>query len=134
MESIRVSAGAHDQLLAEARLSPERECCGLLAGRDGVITTVLPAVNISASATEYEIAPEELIAMFKQMRAEGLRHLGIYHSHPRGPNIPSPLDVKRAFYPEAVYIILSVAAHVAQPLRAFLIGQGRFTECRVEIA
>lgn len=132
MESIRIRAGARDQMLQAARQSRERECCGLLAGRDGVITNVLPAVNTSPSATEYEIAPEELIALFQRIRAEGLQHLGIYHSHPRGPNLPSPRDVKLAYYPELAYVIISPAPHVTRPVRAFRIGEGRFSELSIE--
>jgi len=120
-------------LLAEARRAPEVECCGLLAGNAGTITTAFPATNIAATATAYEIAPEELFRLFKQMRAEGLQHLGIYHSHPRGMNIPSPTDVQRAYYPEAAYFIISPLPQVAQPLRAFRIRDGRFVELKVAL-
>lgn len=133
-ESVRICQSVADTLLAEPRRVPELECCGLLVGRDGVITTVLPATNVLASATAFEIAPEELFRLFKQMRGEGLEHLGIYHSHPRGPNIPSPTDVKRAYYPAAAYFILSSAPHVSHPLRAFRIGNGRFTELTIQVA
>lgn len=112
---------------------PGQECCGLLAGNAGVITAIFPATNPLASATAYEIAPEELLRSFKEMRAEGLEHLGIYHSHPRGPNIPSPADVQRAFYPHVAYFVLSPAAHGAQPVRAFRIANGRFTEMRIVV-
>ncbi|MBI3406675.1 MAG: M67 family metallopeptidase, partial [Acidobacteria bacterium] len=118
---MRVLRHVIEQMLSEARANPEIECCGLLAGGGGVITRMLPATNGLASAAAYEIAPEELFRLFKQMRSEGWEHLGIYHSHPRGPNIPSPADVKRAYYPNAAYFILSPAAHVTQPVRAFRI-------------
>lgn len=120
-------------MLEEARRASELECCGLLAGRDGVITALLPAANALASPTAYEIAPQELFRLFKQMRSAGLEHLGIYHSHPRGPNIPSPADVQRAFYPDTPYFILSPARHVAQPVRAFQIRDGRFVELAIEV-
>lgn len=133
MERIRTTAAILERLVDEARRAPEVECCGLLAGPESVITSLLPATNILASATAYEIAPDELFRLFRQMRGEGLAHLGIYHSHPRGPNIPSPTDVKRAYYPEAAYFIISPAAHVAHPVRAFRIRDGRFTELPIEI-
>jgi proteasome lid subunit RPN8/RPN11 len=103
----------------------------LLAGRDGVISAVLPATNALASATAFEIAPAELFGLFRQMRAAGLAHLGIYHSHPHGPNIPSPADVQQAFYPDAAYFIISPSAHLTQPVRAFRIASGRFTELTI---
>ena len=131
METVRIQESVLDAMLAEARRTPAQECCGLLAGREGVITTLLPTTNVLASATHYEIAPEELFRLFKQMRAEDLQHMGIYHSHPRGPNIPSPTDVKRAFYPDAAYFIVSPALHVAQPVRAFQIRGSQFRELMI---
>ena len=102
-------------------------------GRDGVITEVLPARNVLASATAYEIEPAELFALFRRMRAEGLDHLGIYHSHPRGENAPSPRDVERAFYPQAACFILSPLASAARPVRAFRIVQGQVSELTLRL-
>jgi [CysO sulfur-carrier protein]-S-L-cysteine hydrolase len=127
-EIVPVRASLPDELLAEARRLPGIECCGVLAGRDGVITAVLPARNLLASATAYEIEPAELFALFRRMRGEGLDHLGIYHSHPRGENAPSPRDLERAFYPEAAYFILSPLANAARPVRAFRIVQEQARE------
>ena len=127
-EIVLVQASVPGQLLAEARREPELECCGLLAGREGVISAVLPARNLLASATAYEIEPAGLFALFRRMRAEGLDHLGIYHSHPRGENPPSPRDVELAFYPQAAYFILSPLANAARPVRAFRIVQGQVRE------
>ena len=127
-EIVPVRASLPDELLAEARRVPQLECCGLLAGRDGAISTVLPAHNRLASATAYEIEPAELFALFRRMRAEGLGHLGIYHSHPRGDNTPSQTDIERAFYREAAYFILSPLANAARPVRAFRIVQGQVRE------
>jgi len=122
-QQVRVKAEALAQMLEEARSTPHQECCGLLAGRDGVITTVLPAENALASATAYEIAPRDLFRLFREIRAVGLEHLGIYHSHPTGPNAPSPRDRERACYPETAYLILSPLAGAPRPARAFLIRQ-----------
>ena len=121
---VLVRASLPDELVAEARRLPGLECCGLLGGRDGVISAVLPARNLLASATAYEIEPGELFGLFRRMRSEGLEHLGIYHSHPRGENLPSPSDIERAFYPEAAYFILSPRAEVARPVGALRFGRG----------
>ena len=122
---IRIERRIFDRLLAEARANPNIECCGLLAGRDGVISAILPAKNALQSATAYEIAPEELFALFRRMRSEELEHLGIYHSHPKGANSPSPLDLERAFYPHAAYLIICPNPRASRPIRAFRILEGR---------
>jgi len=116
----------------EARRTPELECCGLLAGREGIITRSLPARNALESATAFEIAPAELFQLMRQIRGEDMEMLGIYHSHPRGENRPSPRDIASAFYSEAVYFIVSPVADAAQPVRAFSIRDGRVTELQIE--
>jgi [CysO sulfur-carrier protein]-S-L-cysteine hydrolase len=130
---LRIGHGVFERLVSEARLNPEIECCGLLAGRDGVISTVFPARNALQSAKAYEIAPAELFAIFRRMRAEALEHLGIYHSHPRGENFPSALDIDWAFYPEAAYLIVSPLPAAIRPLRAFRIRNGQAREIDLQI-
>jgi proteasome lid subunit RPN8/RPN11 len=127
-EIVLVRALLPEELLNEAGRAPHLECCGLLAGRDGVVSAVLPARNHLGSATAYEIDPAELFALFRRMRAENLDHLGIYHSHPRGDNAPSQTDIERAFYPDAAWFILSPLATAPRPVRAFRIKQGQARE------
>lgn len=117
----------------EARRFPEQECCGLLGGRDAEISTIFPARNALASATAFEIAPEELFLLFRKMRAAGLEHLGIYHSHPAGDNSPSPRDIESAYYPEAVYFIASPVPGVQRPVRAFSIQNNCVRELTIEV-
>lgn len=130
--TVRIRHEILGRLLAEAQRHPAVECCGLLAGRDGVITALYPAENALASATRYEIAPEELFRLFRQMRAAGLELLGIYHSHPTGENFPSALDIERAYYPDAAYFILSPAPEAPRPVRAFRIRDGQVQELSIE--
>lgn len=132
-EVLRIGREAVERLLSEARLKPEIECCGLLAGRDGVISAVFPARNALQSAKAYEIAPEELFAIFRRMRTESLEHLGIYHSHPQGENFPSALDIDWAFYPEAAYLILSPLPSANRPIRAFRIREGQAREIDLQM-
>ncbi len=107
------------------------ECCGLLAGRDGVITAIFPATNALSSATAYEIPPRELFEFFRALRAEGLAHLGHYHSHPSTENFPSPTDVEMACYPEQAYFIVSPLSDAPNPVRAFSIRDGAVQELEV---
>ena len=129
---VRVRSMLLDTLLTEARRDLDIECCGLLAGRDGVISVVLPARNALASAKAYEIEPTELFALFRRMREERLEHLGIYHSHPHGDNAPSARDLDRAFYPDVAYFIISPEPDALQPVRVFRISGGRATQLAIE--
>lgn len=109
------------------------ECCGLLAGTDGVITKIFRAKNALASATAYEVAPQELFSLFRQMREEGLEHLGIYHSHPATENFPSPSDIEQAGYPYQAYFIISPLPAAPNPVRAFFIRDGQVEEVQITI-
>lgn len=121
-------------MLDHARQDCPRECCGLLAGREGVITHAFPATNVASNpATSYEIAPEEIFRCMREMRAARLELLGIYHSHPNGKNDPSPRDIELAYYPEAAYFIISPLAGSTRPARAFSILDGRVAELEIQV-
>ena len=133
VKAVRVHTEMIARLLEEARANAREECCGFLAGRGGVITAVLPARNELASSTAFEIAPAELFRLVREMRAQKLEHLGIYHSHPAGDNFPSPRDIERAFYPDVAYFILSPHLDAAKPVRAFSIRESRVNEFTVKV-
>jgi [CysO sulfur-carrier protein]-S-L-cysteine hydrolase len=111
---------------------PHFECCGLLAGEEGIITRYFEATNELASATEYSIAPKQLFGIVREIRANGLELMGIYHSHPNSDNKPSPRDIDQAFYPDTAYFILT-AKDVLKPIRAFSIRDGKVAELNIQI-
>jgi proteasome lid subunit RPN8/RPN11 len=131
---IRVRAEILEEMLRHAGREPHIECCGLLAGRDGVITEIFPATNSLASATSYEIAPRELFQLFRAMRAENLTHLGQYHSHLSTENFPSPSDIEQAGYPDHAYFIVSLREDAPNPVRAFFIRNGGVEEIEIIVA
>jgi len=132
--SIRILRAVLAELSAHALHDPSRECCGLLAGGDGTITRALPATNTASDpSTCYEIVSEELFRLMREIRAAGLELLGIYHSHPKGKNEPSPRDVARAYYPDAAYFILSPQHGAARPIRAFSIRDRCVAELAIHV-
>ena len=130
-ERVLVRSEILREMMRHARREPEQECCGLLAGRDGVITSIFPAKNALASRTAYEIAPQDLFFLFRAIRDEGLTHLGIYHSHLATENVPSPRDIELACYPDQAYFILSPLADAPNPVRAFFIRDGGAREAEI---
>lgn len=129
--AVRILPEVLDAMLAHARREAQIECCGLLAGRDGVITSIFPTANALASPTAYEIAPQKLFELFRILRAEGLQHLGQYHSHPATENVPSPTDIEQAGYPDQAYFIVSLRANEEMPVRAFSIRDGNVEELEI---
>ena len=126
----------YGQLLEHARRQPHRECCGILAGQDGLITRAFPAKNIAADpARNYEIAPKEIARLMEELRERRLEFLGIYHSHPHwlDTNAPSPKDIALACYSEAIYFIVTPRPYATAPIRAFSIRGGRAAELEVHV-
>lgn len=118
-------------MLEAARHQLPEECCGLAAGAGEVVTELFPLRNALASPHAYFAEPAELIRTLRQIRERGLRHLGIYHSHPSGDNFPSASDVDLAYYPSSVYFIVNPREGASHALRAFSIAAGRVTELAI---
>jgi [CysO sulfur-carrier protein]-S-L-cysteine hydrolase len=132
--TVRIRRTIVSSLIAQARRSPDVEICGLLSGRDGEIIEIFPAANASLRPeTSYEIGPRQLFASMRNLRRERLELLGIYHSHPKTSNEPSPTDISTAFYPEVAYFIASAQEDAEQPVRAFAIRDGVPKELQIEI-
>jgi proteasome lid subunit RPN8/RPN11 len=130
--NIRIRAEILEEMIRHARREPQTECCGLLAGSDGVITRIFPVSNSLASATAYEIAPMDLFQLFRRLREEGLEHLGHYHSHLHSENFPSARDIAQAYYPDQAYFIISAQVDAPRPVRAFSICDGNVQELKIE--
>ncbi len=132
---IRVSRALVEQMFAHARGAAPEECCGLLGGRGREALSVYPLRNVAAEAwVAYEAAPEELFAAQREMRARGEALLAIYHSHPRSADpVPSESDVRLAFYPSALYLIIGFGADGRAVLRAFRISEAERRWERVEV-
>lgn len=130
---VRITQAVRARIEDHAIASKPSECCGLLSGADGVITDAHPLRNAADKPeTRYSAAPEELFSATRRIRESGHKLLGIYHSHPRTPAYPSSLDVEMAFYPEAVYFIVSLESRL--DLRAFRIRDSAIETVEVVVA
>lgn len=116
-------------IIAHARRDAPRECCGIIAGRAGLPVRLHPTTNIAEGNALYEIDPAELIDLeFHTMPAEETELVAIYHSHPVSPAVPSATDIALAFWPDAVYIICSLANSEQPVVRGFHIRDGAVSE------
>jgi proteasome lid subunit RPN8/RPN11 len=115
----------YDQILLSAREAEPAECCGLVGGTESAnARSLYPLRNVAGDQlSSYEAAPEDLFVAQRQMRDRGEELLAIYHSHPRAAEpAPSETDVRLAYYPNAVYLIVGLAG--PKPvLRAFRISE-----------
>jgi proteasome lid subunit RPN8/RPN11 len=82
------------------------EACGLLAGTDNRVEKVIVIRNEAQSPVRFVMDPYEQLNAFDWIEANGLDLLGIFHSHPAGPETASPTDIAEAAY-EVVHVIWS---------------------------
>ena len=102
------------------------EACGLLAGINGRVEKVLFVRNQAQSPVRFVMDPSEQFKAFEWIEDKGLDLLGIFHSHPFGPEAASPTDIAEAAY-EVVHIIGS-RKNEQWKLRGFWIENGQATE------
>jgi [CysO sulfur-carrier protein]-S-L-cysteine hydrolase len=127
-----------DEIFAHACATAPGECCGLIGGAvEDEASSIYRLGNIASEPLiSYEAAPEELFAAQRLMRERGEQLLAIYHSHPRAVEpSPSDTDVRLAYYPSAVYLIIGLGGD-APVLRAFRISEHeqRWEEVEYQIA
>lgn len=129
--SLKLKKKLIEHSLAEKPL----EACGILAGsmeKDNYqVTVYYPMNNTEKSAVSFFMDPKEQIAVFKTMREKGEELVGVFHSHPHSRAYPSAKDVSMAYYPESLYVILSLE-NKEPVIRAFAITEGVIKEAEVK--
>jgi proteasome lid subunit RPN8/RPN11 len=107
---IRLPRALADQLVEHARSELPNEACGVLGGHDGEITSFHPTRNADASPYRYTVDPRDQLEATLQIEDAGDDVVAIYHSHTRSAAYPSRTDAELATYPDAAYIIVSLAS------------------------
>jgi proteasome lid subunit RPN8/RPN11 len=136
---MKISDAQLKQIYAHAKETYPFECCGFLLGSfddNGLVQHVRRATNQNADRTDrFIISPEEFAQTQFAADDAGMDIIGIYHSHPDWPPIPSQTDMESA-WEDVYYLIASV--HESMPLntnvwRLATEGLRRFTWVPLEI-
>lgn len=107
------------------------EACGLLAGKNDSVETVFRVANAERSPVRFRMDAQEQYDAFMRIEANGLDLVGIFHSHPSGPETVSPTDIDEAAY-DVVHIIWSRKDQIWSA-RGFWIEKGQVTEVNLQI-
>ncbi len=122
---INVSARLMDQIIQAAEDAYPNECCGLLAGHgdlDGKVT--ITRVQLSKNVVEerktdrFEVDPKVRFTLMRELEGGHERIVGHYHSHPDNLAQPSEHDLKMAFEPDLLWLIVGLADGVATETKA----------------
>ena len=131
MAIIRMRDHLYDEIVNYAKEHLPEEACGLLAGVETgegrEIRKVYFLENKDHAEDHFTLDPRDQINAIRDMRANGLKPLGNWHSHPSSPSRPSVEDIRLAFDSKASYLILSLMADYPV-LNSFHIEGGELTK------
>jgi len=131
MQSLTLTKEHLQKMIAHVELHAPLEACGLLAGLNSKVESVLEVPNQALSAARFVMNPIEQLKAFEWIESNGLDLIGIFHSHPTGPETVSPTDIAEAAY-NVVYVILARVDKVWRA-RGFWIRDGAFSEVSLQI-
>jgi len=115
------------RLLDEAQETFPREYSALLCGRDAAITHHIPMPAASSDLDSFSWEGPVFLKALRQIEQANLQWLGVLHTHPRTPPVPSARDVAGWHYPTLSYWIVSLA--FAPPeWRLYQWRDGRFVQ------
>jgi len=165
---LKIPKAIYDRLLVHAEAEVPLECCGLLGGKNGNVSHLYKITNIIATEgaellnfddskvadlrhrspeerakVAFVMDAQEMSFAQKDMRSRQIELQVVYHSHPKGPDHPSPTDIKVANDfspiwnklndPEPLYVIISLETPDRPSVKAYRIAGHRFIEERLEI-
>ena len=131
-------------ILAHALAEVPNEACGLIIGdrpaaEGGRALRWVPTGNLAASPFRYEIDPDALLRLTIETDESEQVFWAIVHSHTHTPAVPSPTDLRLAFYPDALYMLISLDPAERDPasgdesLRAWRILDGASREVELQL-
>ena len=137
--TLRITLEQYRVIVAHCYDGLPDEACGLLAGPltgelepTGEVTAVYPCTNADASARTYTVDSRDLLRAMRDAEERGDELVGVWHSHTHTDAYPSDTDVRQAFEPGWVYVLVSLK-HGDPVLRAYRIRDGRTDEVAVAV-
>ena len=128
--TLLIDASAYQAIVKDLEKAFPNEGCGFFYGKDDgnarqVFTTwAVPNAKEGNRHRRFEISPLDYIKAERKAKEFGSTLLGVYHSHPNHPALPSVYDLRQAM-PYFSYIILSVHDAVAARMTSWRLAEGK---------
>jgi len=142
---LHLSEAQRQAIRAHAERAYPQECCGLLLGwrqaAEKQTCDLWPAQNAwdgeaarsfeglrssqalaAGKERHFSIAPREMVQAQKSARERQLDIIGVYHSHPEHPAVPSEFD-RAIAWPEYSYPIVAVRDGRARELNGWVLAE-----------
>jgi proteasome lid subunit RPN8/RPN11 len=123
-------------MLAHVTACLPEEGCGLLGGQfveqgTARVSVVYPIENELHSPVRFRMAPLEQLRVFQEIERRSLELVGIFHSHPNGPDHPSATDLAEFFYPGVPVVIISPGSAGGWQVKGFQIENSQVVDLEV---
>lgn len=135
--TIIIDAGARKEMINDAFNSFPDECCGFFYGREEEDSRRITDILIVDNAKEgdkkrrFEISALDYIKAEQFADGQHLQLLGVYHSHPNYPAIPSEQD-RIAAQPYFSYLIISLTEDKFNDIRSWRLNEeSKFIEEKI---
>jgi [CysO sulfur-carrier protein]-S-L-cysteine hydrolase len=126
MQSLTLSKEQLQEMTAYVHAYAPLEACGLLAGKNSQVEKIFFVQNQAQSPVRYVMDPIQQLHAFEWIESNDMDLLGIFHSHPAGPETVSPTDIAEAAY--AVTYVILARVDSEWRVRGFWIENGDFRE------
>jgi [CysO sulfur-carrier protein]-S-L-cysteine hydrolase len=122
-----------DRIVTHARRDFPKECCGMVAVRDGRAVSVHEAENVAASPLRFEVDGLQVHRTIEEIEDAGGELGAIYHSHTRSMPYPSQTDINFAVgWPGVQWLIVGLRRNAPEAeVRCYTIDDGRVSEIEV---
>ncbi len=134
MEKLILKRKEYIKVIEHCQNAKPDEACGIMAGirdnKKGKVKKIYLMDNKDASPESYFMDPDQQFEVFKNMRENDFELISIFHSHPHTEARPSKKDIEMAYYPEAIYTIISLAEK-KEKIRAYKIKNDNHQEIKV---
>ena len=135
---IVIEQGPLDEMYRDALKSFPDECCGFFFGKEMGGERVINSIVVVNNSKEgdkrrrFEIAPKDYLDAERYADEIEVQLLGVYHSHPNHPAVPSEHD-RVAAQPYFSYVIISVKENEIADLRSWQLNENlQFEEEKIE--
>ena len=129
---MKISKKIINKIYDQGKKEAPIEACGYLAGINNKVAKFYPMHNMDQSNEHFTLDPKEQFDVIKKVRTEELEILAVYHTHPESHAIPSDEDIRLAYDPDIVYLIVSLLED-KNNIKAFKIIKGQITEQKLII-
>jgi proteasome lid subunit RPN8/RPN11 len=119
MKSLILPVSIHSKIISNMEKHLPEEACGLITGKGNLVWHHFSITNGLHSPYRFQMDGSEMLNVFEWSEKHDQVLLGIYHSHPNGPENPSLTDLEEDYYPDVIKLIGSKSS-IQWELKAYI--------------